>query len=89
MSAPSSTALAVPGPNRLAHAFLALAGDEPPAPVPRSVTRGLAALAAVAVLALAAPLGWVATQEPPDQPAALGSSSKAVLAADDEDDGPG
>jgi hypothetical protein len=87
MSAPSSTALAVPRPNRLAHAFLALAGDGSPEPSPRSPTRVIASLAAVAVLAVAAPLGWLAPVKPADQPAATLGSSKAIIAADDEDDG--
>jgi len=91
MPAPSSTAFAVPGPNRLAHAFLARAGDGPPQPLQRSLTRFAAALAAAVVLAFAAPLGWLALPAmPADQPAAtLGASSKAVAADDDEDDGPG
>jgi hypothetical protein len=91
MPAPSSTALAAPGPNLLADAFLALAGDGPPQPLQRSLTRFAAALAAVVVLALAAPLGWLAQPaKPADPPAAtLGASSKAAPAEDDEDDGPG
>jgi len=90
MPAPSSTAFAVPGPNRLADAFLVLAGDGPPQPLQRSLPRFAAALAAAVVLAFAAPLGWLAVPaKPADPPAAtLGGSSKAV-AADDEDDGAG
>jgi hypothetical protein len=88
MPAPSSTALA--GPDRLALAFLALAGDGPALPAQRSLTRVAAAVAAAVVLALAAPAGWVApSAKRTDQPAATLGSSKAVVAAADDDDEPG
>jgi hypothetical protein len=84
MSAPSSTALAPPS---LAHAFLVLAGDGPPPAPQRSLARFAAALAAAVVLALAAPVGWTAPSKSAEKPAATLGSSKAALAADDEDDG--
>jgi hypothetical protein len=83
-----------PDPHRLARAFLALADDVDVAlgPVQRSAARGIAAFAAVLVLALAAPVTWLAPASPvkvADQPAAT-LGSKAVLAeADDEDDDAG
>ena len=85
-------ALTAPDPHRLARAFLAL-GDESGSPDrQRSASRGTAALLAALVLALGAPLTWMAPAagspaKPGDQPAATLGSSKAVLAAgDDEDD---
>ena len=60
--------------------------------VQRSLVRSLAAFAAALVLALAAPLTWMAPAPPVapskvgDQPAAtLGNSKAALAAADDED----
>jgi hypothetical protein len=88
----SSTAFAAPDPHRLARAFLALGDDGFPDPVRRSLVKVLAVLAATLVLAVAAPLSWMAPavqtpQKAADQPAAtLGNSKAALTAADDEDD---
>jgi len=63
----------------LAHAFLALSDDDEPPPPRRSPAAALAALLAVAVLALGAPLAWLA-----DHPvAALGAKASAALSDDD------
>jgi hypothetical protein len=71
----------------MAHAFLALAGDGPALPPQRSLARLTAALAASIVLALAAPLSWSAPSDSAGKPAATLGSTKAAVAADDEDDG--
>jgi hypothetical protein len=71
----------------MAYAFLALAGDGAPLPAQRSLPRLAAALAAAIVLALAAPLSWSAPSDSAGKPAATLGSSKAAVAADDEDDG--
>jgi len=77
--------------HRMARAFLALTDDPSVEPVRRSLAKAVAAVAAVLVLALAAPMTWM-TPAPPvapskvgDQPAATLGNSKAALAADDED----
>jgi hypothetical protein len=86
--------LTLPDHHRMARAFLALTDD--PAfeaeAVQRSLLKPLAAFAAVLVLAFAAPLTWMAPTPPAtpskvgDQPpATLGSSKAAMAAADDED----
>jgi hypothetical protein len=85
----SSTALS--DPHRIARAFLALGDDLEPPPVQHSPGRAVAALAAALALALAAPLTWLTPPATPgakvtEQPTATLASSKAVLAADDEDD---
>ena len=82
---------AAPSSHGLARAFLALT-DDPALPLARrSGCRALAAVAAVAVLVLSGPAGWLSPAllalEPGDHPApVLGTSSKAALAHDDEDD---
>jgi hypothetical protein len=86
--------LTLPEHHRMARAFLALTDDpevEAEA-VQRSLVKALAALAAVLVLAFAAPVTWMAPAPPVepskvgDQPAAtLGNSKAALAAADDED----
>jgi hypothetical protein len=76
----------------MARAFLALTDDVGAEVVQRSLVKALAAFAAVLVLALATPVTWI-TPAPPvapskvgDQPTAtLGSSKAALAAADDED----
>ena len=89
-----SPALAVADQHRLARAFLAL-GDGPlPQVAQRSLARSLAAFAAAAALAVASPLTWFAPApmrgaKPSEQPAATLGSSKAVQAADDDEDAPG
>ena len=85
-------AYAANDPIRLARAFLALTDDFVPEPAQRSLLKIVAAAAAVAVLALAAPLTWISPAPPVpakgDLPAATLGNSKAVPAAlDDEDDG--
>jgi hypothetical protein len=79
----------LPGPDPLALAFLALAGDGPSLPAQRSLTRYAAAIAASVVLAVGVPAGWLAPSKGTDQPAATLGSSKAVVAAADDDDEPG
>ena len=75
----------------MARAFLALTDDVDADTVQRSLVKALAAFAAALVLALAAPVAWVAPAPPVspskvgDQPAAALASSKAAPAADDED----
>ena len=77
--------------HRLARAFLALTDDDAPEPVPLRLSKPVAAFAAALVLALAAPMTWMAPAAPVtpskvgDQPAATLGNSKAALAADDED----
>jgi hypothetical protein len=77
---------------RIASAFLALTDDLSPEAVQRSLIKVVSAFAAVLVLALAAPMTWVApapvlnSSKVGDQPAAtLGNSKAALAAADDED----
>ena len=77
---------------RIAGAFLALGDDLSPEAVQRSLTKVAAAFAAALVLAMAAPLMWLApapainASKVGDQPAAtLGNSKAALAAADDED----
>ena len=77
--------------HRLARAFLALTDDGAPEPARPRLSKPVAAFAAALVLALAAPMTWMApepvsTGKVGDQPAAtLGSSKAALAAADDED----
>ena len=77
--------------HRLAHAFLALTDDATPEPPRLGLSKPVAAFAAALVLAVAAPLTWMAPQpvtsgKVADQPAAtLGNSKAALAAADDED----
>ena len=77
--------------HRLANAFLALSDDGAPAPAGPALSKAVAAFAAALVLALAAPLTWIAPApvtagKVGDQPAAtLGNSKAALAAADDED----
>jgi hypothetical protein len=82
--------LAVADQHRLARAFLALADDPDVLVAQRSLARFVAAFAATFALAVAAPL---TAHTPPtkvsDQPAATLASSKAPLAADDDEDDPG
>jgi hypothetical protein len=83
----------LPDHHRMARAFLALTDDPAIEPdvIQRSLAKALAAFAAVLVLALAAPVTWMAPAAPltpskvGDQPAATLAGSKAALAADDED----
>jgi hypothetical protein len=83
--------LTLPDHHRMARAFLALTDDLAVEPARRSLFKALAAVAAVLVLALAAPMTWLAPAPPVtpskvgDQPAATLGNSKAALAADDED----
>jgi hypothetical protein len=85
--------LTLPDHHRLARAFLSLTDDGAPEPAPPSrLSKPVAAFAAALVLALAAPLTWMAPEPVTtgkvggDQPAAtLGSSKAALAAADDED----
>ena len=77
---------------RIAGAFLALTDDLAPEAVQRSLVKVTAAFAAALVLALAAPMTWLAPapalspSKVGDQPAAtLGNSKAALAAADDED----
>jgi hypothetical protein len=67
----------------LAGAFLALVDDPAAAPSQRSLPRGMCALVAALVLALAAPLAW-ASPAPRDQPAATTGKSAGVEVDDDE-----
>jgi hypothetical protein len=83
--------LTLPDHHRMARGFLALMDDPGTDAIQRSLVKTLAALAAVLVLALAAPMTWMAPAPPVtpskvgDQPAATLGNSKAALAADDED----
>jgi hypothetical protein len=76
----------------MARAFLALTDDVDAEAVQRSLVKALAAVAAVLVLALAAPVTWVAPAPPVmpskvgDQPAATLANSKAAPAADGDED---
>jgi hypothetical protein len=88
-----SATATLPDQHRLARAFLALT-DDPGSEadvLQRSLVKALAAFAAVLVLALAAPVTWMAPAPPVapskvgDQPAATLAGSKAALGADDED----
>jgi hypothetical protein len=86
-----TSALAAPDPLRLARAFLALGDDAAPSPAQQSLPRIVVALVAVVALALSAPLTWNApTRTSPtklgEQPAATLGNSKALLAAQDEDE---
>jgi hypothetical protein len=88
----SRPAFAVVDQQRLARAFLALGDDDAPYADQRSIMRAVAAFAAAVTLALAAPLIWSAPAPTAgaklgEQPAATLGSSKALLTADDEDDG--
>jgi hypothetical protein len=78
--------------SHLAGAYLALADDPEPVPEQRSPARALCALAAGLVLALAAPLAWVAPGKPRDLPAATASGKAGAVVADGDeaggDDGP-
>ena len=86
-----SATLPLPDQHRMARAFLALTDDAAAEAVQRSLVKALAALAAVLVLAFAAPVTWIAPAPPitpskvGDQPAATLANSKAAAAADDED----
>ena len=83
--------LTLPDHHRLAHAFLALTDDGTPEPPRPRLSKPVAAFAAALVLAVAAPLTWMAPEpvtsgKVGDQPAAtLGNSKAALAAADDED----
>ena len=86
--------LTLPDHHRLAHAFLALTDDGAPAPAAPAVSKTVAAFAAALVLALAAPLTWMApvpvsAGKLGDQPAATMGNSKAALAAADDEDADG
>ena len=86
--------ITLPDHHRMARAFLALTDDPELEAVQRSLVKALAAFAAVLVLALAAPLTWIApTHVAPskvgDQPAATLANSKAALAAADDEDAGG
>ena len=89
--------LTLPDHHRMARAFLALT-DDPQVEAEagqRSLVKALAAFAAVLVIALAAPVTWLAPAPPVtpskvgDQPAATLGSSKAVFAAADDEDADG
>ena len=87
-----TAAITPPDHHRMARAFLALTDDPELEAAQRSLVKGLAAFAAVLVLAFAAPLTWIAPNAPVaprkvgDQPAAtLANSTAAPAAADDED----
>jgi len=78
--------------HRIAGAFLALTDDLSPEAVQRSLAKVAAAFVAALLLALAAPMTWLApapavsSSKVGDQPAAtLGNSKAALAAADDED----
>jgi hypothetical protein len=88
-----TTTLTLPDQHRIARAFLALTDDAELEVVQRSLAKAVAAFAAVLVLAMAAPLTWLAPapsvtpSKAGDQPAAtLGNSKAEPAAADDEDD---
>ena len=86
--------LTLPGQHRLAHAFLALTDDDAPEPAPSSLSKPFAAFAAALILAVAAPLTWMAPApvtagKVGDQPAATLANSKAALAAADDEDADG
>jgi hypothetical protein len=89
---PYRAPIAAPDALRLARAFLALGDDAaPPGPARQSLARIVVALVAVVALALSAPLTWNApTRTSPtklgEQPAATLANSKALLAAQDEDE---
>jgi hypothetical protein len=75
---------------RLAGAFLALAGEDGPAPERApALSTMLAAAAAALVFALSAPLAWASAPipKPSDQPAGTAASKAAVPAPDDGGDG--
>jgi hypothetical protein len=76
--------------SHLAGAYLALTDEPEPAPSRRSAPRVACALAAGIVLALAAPLAWVApgAGNPRDLPAAT-PGGKAGVVSDDDDDADG
>ena len=90
-----SSTFTLPDHQRMARAFLALTDDLAPEAVQRSVMKALSAFAAALVLALAAPLTWMAPVLPlspakvGDQPAATLGNSKAALAAGDDEDADG
>jgi hypothetical protein len=87
--------LTLPDHHRMARGFLALMDDPGTDAIQRSLVKTLAALAAVLVLALAAPVTWlspappVAPSKPGDQPAATLANSKAAPAAADDEDADG
>ena len=87
--------LTVPEHHRIARAFLALTDDPGTEVVQRSLVKALAAFAAVLVLALAAPVTWLAPAPPVapsklgEQPAATLANSKAAPAAADDEDADG
>jgi hypothetical protein len=70
--------------SHLAGAFLALADDPVASPSQRSVPRALCAMAAVAVLALAAPIAW-ASPAPRGEPAATATGKAGGAEMDDDD----
>jgi hypothetical protein len=82
-------------PHRLARAFLALTDDVAAEPAGRSPAAAAAAFAAAIVLAVSAPMTWLAPAPPSvpskvgDQPAATLANSKAALAAADDEDADG
>jgi hypothetical protein len=90
-----SATLILPDSHRMARAFLALTDDPELDAVQRSLVKALAAFAATLVLALAAPVTWVAPLAPVspgkvgDQPTATLANSKAALAAADDEDADG
>jgi hypothetical protein len=75
----------------LADAFLALSGDWDAADRTPALSTVLAAAAATLVLALSAPLAWIAAPipKPSDQPTATAASKAAFPAPDDGADGGG
>jgi hypothetical protein len=87
-----SATLSLPDHQRMARAFLALTDDVDAEVVQRSIVKALAAFAAALVIAFAAPVTWIAPVPPVtptkvgDQPAATLASSKAALAAADDED---
>ena len=78
---------------RMARAFLALTDDLAPEALRRSLATVVAAFAGALVLALAAPMTWMAPAFNPskvgDQPTATLANSKAALAAADDEDADG
>ena len=90
-----SATLTLPDHHRMARAFLALTDDVEAEVVQRSLVKTMAAFAAVLVLALSAPVTWIAPAPPVapsklgDQPAATLANSKAALAAADDEDADG